>query len=80
MPQQEKQTEKEPLLPSDFYDLQELADQLGVEIHYLYNEIKRKHLTAYKFGKAYKVTKEDAQEYVESKKVQSDSSAPNDEE
>lgn len=73
------QPEKEPLLDSDFYDLEDLAKQLDVGIHYLYQEIKRGKLTAYKFGKSYKVTRADAREYVESKKTKPDDVSPDEE-
>jgi excisionase family DNA binding protein len=65
----EEKNQREPLLPSDYYDLKELAETLQLNINTLYREIERGKLTAYKFGKEYKVTKEDAREYVESKRV-----------
>jgi excisionase family DNA binding protein len=43
----------------EFYRAQELADKLSVNVMTIYRYIKAKKLRAYKFGKEFRIKKED---------------------
>lgn len=48
----------------EFYTAQDLADKLGVNIMTIYRYIKAGKLTAYKFGKEFRIEKKEFESFL----------------
>lgn len=52
-----------------FYSAHELAEKLKVNVMTIYRYIKAGKLTAYKFGKEYRIKEQDFQDFLSSTKI-----------
>lgn len=54
---------------SEAYRIEDVADKLGCTYHYIYRAIRAGQLPAYKIANSYRVTREDLEAWLNSRRV-----------
>jgi excisionase family DNA binding protein len=53
----------------DWYSPQEIAEELGLKVETIREYIRKKELPAYKFGRDYRVKREDYEEWLKKRRT-----------
>ena len=56
-------------MDKEWYSPQEIADLLGLKVDTIREYIRKKQLPAYKFGRDYRVKKEDYEEFLKKRRT-----------
>jgi len=59
-------------MEKDWYSPQEIADMLGLKVDTIREYIRKKELPAYRFGRDYRVRKEDYEEWLKKRRTTDD--------
>jgi excisionase family DNA binding protein len=56
-------------MEKDWYSPQEIAEELGLKVETIREYIRKKELPAYKFGRDYRVKREDYEEWLKKRRT-----------
>jgi excisionase family DNA binding protein len=56
-------------MDKDWYSPQEIAEELGLKVETIREYIRKKELPAYKFGRDYRVKREDYEEWLKKRRT-----------